>query len=833
MKNTQPNLLVVVFVMLFHLIACTDEPPNCTIQEPADNTVIEQGDTLLISVDASDSDGEVSEVEIRTNKLQIKTLTKAPYQFKWSTKNMLQGDYTIIAKASDDHGNTMEDAVQIQIIPKKEIPIIEAGDITDLNSQQARLSGTIQTDNNDAITERGFCWSTSEISPESFENCISIDSDSTTFSTLLENLTPNTSYYFVAYATNSIGTGYSQVLQFTTQPLPKSIPVLALPDTSGLTPYKVIVQAEITTNGNDSITECGFCFSTSEINPESFENCISIDSDSTTFSTLLENLTPNTSYYLVAYAVNSIGTGYSQVLQFTTQPLPKSIPVLALPDTSGLTPYKVIVQAEITTNGNDSITEHGFCWSTSEINPESFESCISIDSDSTTFSTLLENLTPNTSYYLVAYAVNNIGTGYSQVLQFTTQPLPKSIPELALRDTSGLTPYKVIVQAEITTNGNDSITERGFCFSTSEISPESFENCISIDSDSTTFSTLLEQLTPNTSYYVVAYASNSVGTGYSEVQSFSTPTVPVTLAQIKTLPATSITHNQAVLNGVLISDGNASPITGFRWSSEQTLPQKHEDFAVAKMVNDTIRFTVKGLEKNTKYYFLAFASNLKGSNHGEILEFTTPRLVTGEFTDKRDGKTYKTILIGEQEWMSENLAWLPEVMPDSITPSSDEAYYHVYNYHGSQLDEAKQNEMYKTHGVLYNWPAAQNACPIGWKLPTDEEWMELEMTIGMSSYAANSIGYRGYNQGTLLKANHSWLSADNYPDTYGFSALASGHIHSMRSDHLGVDAFWWTATFEKGSNLIWFRRLYNDGPTIIRSGTHRSYAYSVRCLKIR
>jgi uncharacterized protein (TIGR02145 family) len=101
---------------------------------------------------------------------------------------------------------------------------------------------------------------------------------------------------------------------------------------------------------------------------------------------------------------------------------------------------------------------------------------------------------------------------------------------------------------------------------------------------------------------------------------------------------------------------------------------------------------------------------------------------TGSFTDSRDGKVYKTVKIGDQWWMAENLAWLPEV--DSIGKKTS-LRYSVYGYKGQSVAEAKATDYYKTYGVLYNWKDALTVCPDGWHLPSEEEWFTLEVFLGL------------------------------------------------------------------------------------------------------
>jgi hypothetical protein len=93
-----------------------------------------------------------------------------------------------------------------------------------------------------------------------------------------------------------------------------------------------------------------------------------------------------------------------------------------------------------------------------------------------------------------------------------------------------------------------------------------------------------------------------------------------------------------------------------------------------------------------------------------------------------EGNGYKTVKIGKQWWMAENLAYLPTVNPPT-EGSVTNPYYYVYNYIGTNVAEAKESEIYKTFGVLYNWPAAMNACPKGWHLPSYAEWEQLGQYI--------------------------------------------------------------------------------------------------------
>jgi uncharacterized protein (TIGR02145 family) len=183
---------------------------------------------------------------------------------------------------------------------------------------------------------------------------------------------------------------------------------------------------------------------------------------------------------------------------------------------------------------------------------------------------------------------------------------------------------------------------------------------------------------------------------------------------------------------------------------------------------------------------------------------------TGTITDSRDGKTYKTVKIGEQWWMAENLAY--DVGDGSWAYNNDESNV-------------------KTYGRLYKWKAAKIACPSGWHLPTDDEWKQMEMAIGMSQSEADDTGWRGTNEGTKLKATSGWIDNGNGTDDYGFSGLPGGYRYPGGSFiTIGSTGVWWSATMYPTSTA-WSRYLRCDRTTKFRYYTYEEYGFSVRCVK--
>jgi uncharacterized protein (TIGR02145 family) len=186
------------------------------------------------------------------------------------------------------------------------------------------------------------------------------------------------------------------------------------------------------------------------------------------------------------------------------------------------------------------------------------------------------------------------------------------------------------------------------------------------------------------------------------------------------------------------------------------------------------------------------------------------------FKDHRDGKVYKTVKIGNQVWMAENLAFN---CGNGCWP---------YNNDHSNV---------KVYGYLYNWEMAKKACPSGWHLPTDAEWMDLEKFLGMSQVIVEEGNYRGNDEGSKLAGDSSlWrdggLESDPNFGSCGFNALPGGmyHGYGIKYDGLGNWGSWWSSTAHNADIAI-YRHLEHHCSNIYRGAYHNNRGYSVRCLK--
>lgn len=239
---------------------------------------------------------------------------------------------------------------------------------------------------------------------------------------------------------------------------------------------------------------------------------------------------------------------------------------------------------------------------------------------------------------------------------------------------------------------------------------------------------------------------------------------------------------------------------------------------------DTIYYYSQKLYKNLSRYEFNIPYVEEGKDLGFSIESlrTTLNDETGvplfsyddDLLDTRDGQIYKTVKIGNQIWMAENLRFLPQVDNKN---SYEESRYYVYGYKGKNDSIAKTTEAYKKYGVLYNDIASKHVCPSDWHLPDTTEWNELLSVVGGVNIA-----------GTKLKSKNSWTKNGNGTDDYGFNVLPSGY-RNRKGDFYAINdyaGFWGE---EEMISYFGFYYYYED--VFQESMIFNVSALSVRCIK--
>jgi uncharacterized protein (TIGR02145 family) len=239
-----------------------------------------------------------------------------------------------------------------------------------------------------------------------------------------------------------------------------------------------------------------------------------------------------------------------------------------------------------------------------------------------------------------------------------------------------------------------------------------------------------------------------------------------------------------------------------------------------------------------------------------------PVIQTDSVTDI-DGNVYKTVKIGDQWWMAENLRVKRYRDGDSIVFVGTKKY--SYNFDSAKWNNTKlgayclgrpwkvnADSVKKLNqidfGFLYNRYAlndSQRIAPVGWHIPSDEEWKQLEITLGMSKTDADMTGFRGSNQANKMKhfsddGTDYWLepSEDNKyiawgTNESGFSALPGGCMMfygKPEANYNNTTGFWWSSTSFSDTET-WYRHLDYEKPNVFRFHGSNNYGFSIRCVK--
>jgi len=244
----------------------------------------------------------------------------------------------------------------------------------------------------------------------------------------------------------------------------------------------------------------------------------------------------------------------------------------------------------------------------------------------------------------------------------------------------------------------------------------------------------------------------------------------------------------------------------------------------------------------TYYWKVRSTDNMTKASESAEFRFTvdpvswSDPVTAGSFTDPRDNKTYRTVIVGEQEWMAENLALLPAV---NNTQYLDISVFKVYGYTGTDVTEAKNTENYRTYGVLYNQIASRQVCPAGWHLPTNAEWNQLVSYLGMTdaevatdnNMASGIIADKMREQGSA----HWTFTPSTINNASQFNALPAGSVNLYGFSSLGSTTIWWTSIPSGSEEVItWYLSCPQNSDCVIsrqRMPVDFHSYYSVRCVK--
>ncbi len=229
------------------------------------------------------------------------------------------------------------------------------------------------------------------------------------------------------------------------------------------------------------------------------------------------------------------------------------------------------------------------------------------------------------------------------------------------------------------------------------------------------------------------------------------------------------------------------------------------------------------LAPHTYYYVRAYAANKAGTAYGNEVGFTTSELITGT-VDDIEGNTYKTVTIGNQVWMAENLKTTRFTDGTGIPPVPGNIEWKSLSTPGYCWYDNDEAANKSTYGALYNWYAVASGklCPAGWRIPSDEQWKTLTTYLGGEYLAGDKLKEEG--------AEHWKHFNDKATNASGFTALPGGGRIDGTFVLIEESGVWWTST-SFNEDQAYLRELDNFVTEVLSGYLSKKHGFSVRCVK--
>jgi uncharacterized protein (TIGR02145 family) len=309
---------------------------------------------------------------------------------------------------------------------------------------------------------------------------------------------------------------------------------------------------------------------------------------------------------------------------------------------------------------------------------------------------------------------------------------------------------------------------------------------------------------------------------------------------------TKLTHIHAVSGGKVTDEGGLKILSaGICWSTSQQPTindSRTEDFY---QNTGMVLSYFTGLSPKTSYYLRAYATTDAGTGYGNQIQFTTSADytgLTGNLSDN-DGNIYKTVGIGSQTWMAENLkttkfndgTLIPNVSTDQSWTALTSAGYSIYE--NKPLNKSVYGNLYNWYAINSSGNGNKNVCPTGWHVPADADWATL------TSYVGETVrGEWSYNTewealniaGKMLKESGTvhWKSPNPGIDALGFGALPGGlRYQNGFYDAIGRTGLWWSSSTYNDTQGRFVTVEFASESGFFSENWDKTIGLSVRCVK--
>lgn len=604
---------------------------------------------------------------------------------------------------------------------------------------------------------------------------------------------------------------------------PKTVPTgLTTAPATNITSSGVTIYATLSANGGETLTERGVAYSKTNATPTKENEIVLITGTSVgNFAVTISGLEKGTKYYARPFASNRLGTTYGPVVEFTTL-VSATFPKVITAAVSSITISSVISGGKVENDGGATVTERGIYYGENLEPGPGNGTKIEAGIDTGSFISAITGLKDGVQYHIRAYAINSTGTGWGNDISFYTDSIV--LPTVSTAAVSAITSNAAKAGGRVVKNGGVPITERGLYYGKT-INPGPDNGGIKLVAalDTGAFSFNLTGLTEGTKYFVRAYAINSKGTGWGPDSSFTT--LEVLPPSVSTLKLSKMTFTGISVSCQIANTGAIDQTIsdyGIYYGTD-SLQLMTTGTKVSKGTNQVTQFSadITGLTSGTKYFIMAYATNSPSgkTGYGNILSYTPPPSAV-----VYNGKTYSTVIIGEQVWFSQNLMTKQYQNGNMLEIATDTTKW-IAAKAGSLGALAYWEFNDSTSGAFYNAFAIKdprNLCPVGWKVPQAADFEKLDTALGGANNAA-----------VKLKSSDSnwWTSPGD--NVSGFNALGSGKM-SEKGKFLErkSNTEFYTTSAGSSTTTLKVYKLYSGNATSL-GNSNEGAGHPVRCLMIK
>lgn len=678
--------------------------------------------------------------------------------------------YYVRSYATNAVGTSYGSQVSFKTLPVM-LPMVNTMPASAVDSTHAVCGGEVLNDGGMPVSVRGVCWGlTKDLTVETAARVNDAEGGLGVFANPISGMLPGTKYYFRAFATNTLGPAYGTIDSLVTEAIRPTVTLVAI---SNLTMTTADAFAAVITDGGEPVTDRGIYWNTTGENPSlpmPADSMISLGTGEPEIEGVINNLQPNTTYYVWAYATNKVGTRFSPRPVSVTTP---TLPTVTTTEPKSIARYSSVCGGAVVNEGGVPVTIRGVCYSKFGTPTED-----SLHVETTTgglgaFSLDVVNLDEGTKYYVRAYAVNSMGTGYGELDSLLTLTIPtvETLPADSIWSSGAINGGNVLA------DGGAMVILRGVCWSSDTIPTIDLLTRTKNGSGLGEFESLIGGLTHATAYYIRAYATNSLGTAYGEVDTIVTAPVIPTLGAVS---LEAVDDTTQVGTAEVLDDGGAEVTErGLVWNTEGT--PTLEDHVITNEEANIGAFsdTIRGWVEGPTYYVRAYATNSAGTAYGpDISSKSCPTAFTVMHVEGFNGapetKTvvYHSVsssLSGDLRcWLTQNLG--ADQQPTSMNDASEKSagwYWQFnraqgYKYDGSREPSNAWTPWTSSISESASWSAANDPCNLllglGWRIPTSTEWANADgapqnWANGADAFGSqlelHSAGMLNYNNGTL------------------------------------------------------------------------------------